>query len=274
MSARRETITNPRSERVKKVAGLSRRAARLKQDLTLIEGPQALREAIRFAPAALRDIYLEENFAADHPALWQEAEAACRFVHLVSEAVAGAMSGANQGALAVASASQWNREIDLESPAPALLLVLPATQDPGNLGTLLRLADAAGATGVALGAQCADFRSPKVIRSSAGSVFHLPVASFSDFGDYADHLRGQGWQLWGTSPAARTYLHEVRAEPAAAQGKIAIVLGNEAHGLSAAEQAACDGLFSIKMYGQAESLNVAAAGALCLFTLAELQHAG
>lgn len=262
-------LDNPRSDRIKRVAALGGRSARKKTGLVLAEGPQAVRELIRFHPGSVRDVYVTERFLEVHPELYQEVQGVTRFVHLASDAVMGKVSAEAQGVVAVAEAAALVREW---RPEPGQFVVLlPETQDPGNLGTLIRTADAMGASAVFLGRGTCELLNPKVIRASAGSVFHLPVIQ-QDYFESVQGLRDRGFLLLGTalsefSVSLDSLLLEGVADRNGSSlgGAHAWVFGNEARGLSSAQAQALDQLVHIEMAGHAESLNVAAAAAMCLF---------
>ncbi len=143
-------------------------------------------------------------------------------------------------------------------------------RDPGNAGTLIRSAEAAGATGVVLAGSSVDVTSPKVIRASAGSVFHLPVVVESGVTDAVSLLRSWGVRVWAT--AVRTGA-TVNYDAADLTGPTAIVVGNEAHGLDE-ELVVADGLVTIPMRGRTESLNVGVAASILAFESARQRRAG
>ena len=269
-SERPSILDNPRADRVKKVAALAGRSARSKQGKILVEGPQAVRELIRHRSSFVEDVYYSASAARLHSELISEATQACRWVHEVSDDVAQAISRDSQGICAVA------RTEAIESVLPEIqsgdiLVVIAQGRDPGNVGTIIRTADAMGARAIVSVKGSVDSSSPKVIRSSAGSVFHLPIVSLSSFDEACQRLRDQHCVILGTSGVQGAYsLSELMSQPALeGRGWLvqshAWVFGNEAQGMSDEEMAACDALVMIPMSGQAESLNVASAAAMCLF---------
>jgi TrmH family RNA methyltransferase len=134
--------------------------------------------------------------------------------------------------------------------------------DPGNLGTLLRVAEAAGAAQVVVLTETVDVFSPKVVRASAGALFHVPVAV-----DVApDELDGLGAPVWGTAARGGVPYTEANLDP-----PLALVLGNEAHGVPAGVPV--DATVSIPHAGRADSLNVAMAAAVLCFEIAR-RHSG
>lgn len=148
------------------------------------------------------------------------------------------------------------------------VLVLENLQDPGNLGTILRTAEALGVGQVSLLGDCCDPYSPKVLRASMGAVFRLSLAAEASAGQLVQALRGQGYRLHGAVPDRAA--HPV-TEMDFTKGAHALFIGNEGTGLTKETIALCDGLVTIPMAGRAESLNAAAAATILLW---ELQRSG
>lgn len=270
-SERPSILDNPRADRVKKVAALAGRSARSRAALILVEGPQAVRELVRHRAGSVRDVYLTEAAALLHPDVVTDARKATRWVHTVTPQVASAMSGDAQGILAVADAEAIRASWDPQTGQwPATTVILAQGRDPGNVGTIIRTADAMGAQAVVAVAGTVDVTSPKVIRSSAGSLFHIPVLSAPSVHEAIAALRCEGHVALGTSGGHGSVdLSDLMTPRSAAhtalRGPHSWVLGNEAQGLSQEELAACDLLVRIPMSGHAESLNVASAASICLF---------
>ncbi|MDN5558678.1 MAG: RNA methyltransferase, partial [Ruaniaceae bacterium] len=164
MTERPEMLANVHAERVKKVAALSGRSARSRHGQFLVEGPGAVHELVTYAPHLVRDLYLAPEFEAD-PAV-QTARAHGLYVHLATREVLGAMSRDAQGILAVAR-TPTPLSLDVLDGA-RLAVLLPQASDPGNLGTLIRIADAAGADAVVVCSGSAEVTNPKVVRSTTG----------------------------------------------------------------------------------------------------------
>lgn len=156
-------------------------------------------------------------------------------------------------------------------PGARLVLVGVEVRDPGNAGTLLRCADAAGADATVLAGESVDPYNPKAVRASAGSLFHPPLAVESDVGAAITALRAAGLQVLAADGAA-----EVRLDAAGIGGLLARptawLLGNEAHGLPDDVLALADEAVAVPLYGRAESLNLAAAAAVCLYASAREQR--
>ncbi len=148
------------------------------------------------------------------------------------------------------------------------ILVLAGVSDPGNAGTLLRSAEAAGAAAVVRGAGTADPANPKSLRASAGAVFGVPIVEEPDTAAALDALRRAGWTTVGTVPSGGRAL-----ECAALDGAVALVVGSEAHGLGVAVEARLDERVTIPM-ATGESLNAAVAGSIVLFEAARQRRHG
>jgi len=149
-----------------------------------------------------------------------------------------------------------------------LLVVLDAVADPGNLGTIVRTADAAGASAVVLTVGCADVFGPKAIRAAAGSTYHVPVVDEVEVASLATACRSAGQALVGLDGRADRTIEELEVFGT----PLGLVLGNEAHGLAPATVALIDGTVAIPLRGHAESLNVAAAAAIAIYAAATRVH--
>lgn len=152
-----------------------------------------------------------------------------------------------------------------------LAVVLSHVRDPGNAGTVLRTADAAGADVVVFTDASVDPYNGKCVRASAGSLFHLPVVVGVTAEDAVAFLRGAGAQVWAADGGGTKDLHEV-ADSAQLDGPVGWVFGNEAWGLPDDVVRLTDGAVSVPIYGGAESLNLATAAAVCLYTTARQQR--
>ncbi len=248
-------ITSADNSRVKEAAKLQTKAReRRERGLFPAEGRKLFLET----PAELREqIYVTPAFEEAE----QELLRGCRY-EVVEERVFRKMCGTEtpQGILTLARMPRYAREDLLGGGRAPLILLLENVRDPGNIGTALRTAEAAGATGVILTEGCADVFQPKVVRSTMGSVFRVPFRTEEDAEESAAWLRGQNVRLYAASlDGSRPHTDAVLTEPAA------FMIGNEGNGLSAALQTAADCLIRIPMHGKAESLNAAVAAAVLLF---------
>jgi len=255
-----EPLTNPRAERVRKVAALAGRSARSKAGMFLAEGPQAVREAVLYAAPRVRDLYLTADAAARYGEIVAAARAAGIFTHEASDDVLHAMSADCQGVLAVVRA--WDVAAAAVPQDARIVAILADVRDPGNAGTVIRTAHAAGADLVILAGESVDIFSPKVVRATAGSLFHVPVARGVSLADAVDAVRAAGLMVLAADGGGDLELHpslDALARPHA------WLFGNEARGLDGAQVALADAAVRIPMPGDAESLNLAAAAAVCLF---------
>lgn len=161
---------------------------------------------------------------------------------------------------------------DLIAASPALVVVLANVRDPGNAGTVLRTADAAGAQGVIFANASVDPYNSKCVRSSAGSLFHLPVVAGAALSEVAAALGSAGLRVVAADGSASRRLDELESS-----GQLALptawLFGNEAWGLPADLLALADDAVAVPIYGRAESLNLAAAAAVCMYASARAQRA-
>lgn len=149
-----------------------------------------------------------------------------------------------------------------------LVVICAQVRDPGNAGTVIRCADAFGASAVILTAGSIDPHNPKTVRSSVGSIFHLPIVTGVDLADAIRWCRQGGLQVLAADGAGQPLdqLADQLAEPTA------WLMGNEAWGLPEDQVALADRVVSVPMWGQAESLNLSTAAAVCLYATAAAQH--
>lgn len=160
-----------------------------------------------------------------------------------------------QGILAVVRQPEW----EVKYNGRGKVLLLDGIRDPGNLGTIIRTAEAAGVDAVFMSPDCVDLYNPKVIRSTMGSIFRVPVVS-SDLICVIGGLKNAGRKVYGTSLAASKSFREADLSEAA------IVIGSEANGISDAVAEAVDENIMIPMAGQVESLNAAVSAAILMFS--------
>lgn len=276
-------LTNPRAERVRSVRALSGRSVRSRHGRFLVEGPQAVRELVRCEPGRAREVYLSREAAEHHPELADDAARAGLSVRWGTAEVLHAMSPDAQGVVAVAD--QLDAELpDVVAAGPRLVAVLSQVRDPGNAGTVIRSADAAGADAVVLTRASVDLHNPKTVRASAGSVFHLPVVRGGDPGDVVGPLREAGLTVLAADGAGEWDLDDLLDAAGPGGGRHAgmpdlarptvWVFGNEAWGLPAADRDLADAVVRVPIHGRAESLNLATAAAVCLYASARAQRRG
>lgn len=267
-------LSNPRSERVKAVAALGRRAVRERQRLFLAEGPQAVRELLTHAAPRATALYLTDVAAQRYPEILQKARQVQQErgagrdglqVFTCTEAVLAAMADTDspQGMVAVAEQIDLPLEQVLDAIGDhGFAVILTHVRDPGNAGTVLRGADAFGAAAVLISSASVDIYNPKVVRSTVGSLFHLPISMGTPVQELLAACRERGIRLLAADAAGSTTLAD-----ADLSGPHAWVMGNEAWGLAPEVLDACDRVVSIPI-NRAESLNLAMAATVCLHTSA------
>ncbi|HEX5985582.1 MAG TPA: RNA methyltransferase [Nocardioides sp.] len=253
------------SGRVKAARRLARRASRAELGLFLAEGPQAVREALTLENC-VREVFAVPGAAAQHPEI-HEAAAGLPW-HLVDEAALASLAETvhPQGLVAVCRAVDRPLD-DLLDARPRLLAVCADVRDPGNAGTVIRCADAAGADGVVLTGSSVDPFNGKTVRATAGSLFHLPLAVGGDPRDVVRRLREAGLTVLAADGAGETDLDEAE-ERGLLDRPTAWLFGNEAWGLPDDLAALADHRVAIPIHGRAESLNLATAAAVCLYSSA------
>ncbi|HVT67867.1 MAG TPA: RNA methyltransferase [Trebonia sp.] len=257
---------------VKRARRLTKRALRQRERAFLAEGPQAVSEALA-AGAGVSGLFVTAPARARHAGLIAQAEAAGIEVHLVSGEVMGelAQTVTPQGLLAVCDFVDVPLDQVIRSE-PALVALLANVRDPGNAGTVLRAADAAGADAVIFADASVDVYNGKCVRASAGSLFHLPVVAGVRLPEAVAGLRQAGLRILAADGRGTVTLDDPRVA-AALSSPTAWLFGNEAWGLPGELIALADESVAVPIYGRAESLNLAAAAAVCLYASAHAQFA-
>ncbi|MCT2588678.1 RNA methyltransferase [Streptomyces sp. N2-109] len=266
----------PSSARVAAARRLARRAHRSRERRFLAEGPQAVREAavhqVEGAPALL-ELFTTEEAAERHAEVLDRAREAGARVHLASDATLAELSQTvtPQGLVGVCRFLDHPFD-DVLTARPRLVAVLANVRDPGNAGTVLRCADAAGAEAVVLTDASVDVYNPKSVRASVGSLFHLPVAVGVPVERAVAGLRGSGVRVLAADGAGERDL-DAELDGDRLGGPTAWIFGNEAWGLPDGTRALADGVVRVPIHGLAESLNLATAAAVCLYASARAQRA-
>ncbi|MBT2247240.1 RNA methyltransferase [Arthrobacter sp. BHU FT2] len=285
-------LSNPRADRVRDVAKLAGRPARLRRGHFLVEGPQAVREALKLhqerlaggEPGVVTEVYASEACLDRYPEFGDLAEGTN--ARLATDEVLAAMADTvnPQGIIAVCRFVDVPLDTILDA-GPRLIAVLCQVRDPGNAGTVLRAADSAGADAVVLTASSVDIYNPKAVRSTAGSLFHLPVVLGADAAELAAACRARGIGILAADGYGSLNLDALQDEnarrrltgagPASAfdlEAPTAWLFGNEAQGLSAGELDLADHRVAVPIYGAAESLNLGTAATVCLYASARSQQ--
>ncbi|MFJ5262876.1 TrmH family RNA methyltransferase [Streptomyces sp. NPDC088387] len=265
-------LISPRSPRVAAARRLAKRNFRGKDRLFLAEGPQAVREA-GAQPRTLVELFATLDAAERYADIVGAARDTGVRIHLADEQVIADISTTvtPQGLVGVCRFVDTPFEEILRA-RPKLVAVLANVRDPGNAGTVLRCADAAGAEAVVLTDASVDLYNPKAVRASVGSLFHLPVAVGVPVEEAVDGLRGVGVRVLAADGAGSHDLDE-ELDNGTMGGPTAWVFGNEAWGLPEETRALADAVVSVPIHGRAESLNLATAAAVCLYASARAQRA-
>ena len=278
------------------VRRLTGRVGRSRAGLFVAEGPQAVREAVvahvatRGGPDVVVAVYATDQAAARYADELDMARAAGVDIVPVDDSVLAAMTDTvtPQGLLAVCRLVDRQLEAVLDevradggtesSRRPLLIAVLAHVRDPGNAGTVLRAADAAGADAVVLTKGSVDVHNPKCVRATAGSLFHLPVVQDADLDHVVQVLRGSGVAVLAADGGGDHDLDDLqddadRVADAVLRRPTAWLFGNEAWGLEGHERGLADAVVRVPLHGRAESLNLATAATVCLYASARAHRA-
>jgi len=264
-------LENPRSPRVRAVAKLTKRSARQETGLFLLEGPQAAREVLAYRPETVIEMFATPSALERHPDLREAARDAGIEVVFTTEGVLDAMADTvtPQGIVAVARQTPTSVR-DVFAASPRLVAICEEVRDPGNLGTIIRAADAAGADAVILTGRTVDPYNPKVVRATTGSLFHIPICRGGELEGSVAAIRGAGLRVVAADVKGDDLL-AARAAGLLAE-PTAWLFGNEARGLEDDALALADTALRLPIYGSAESLNLATAASVCLYESAFAQR--
>ncbi|MGK5630189.1 TrmH family RNA methyltransferase [Streptomyces sp. URMC 123] len=269
-------LTSLRSPRVVAARRLAKRAFRGKERRFIAEGPQAVREAVEHrgdAGPTLIELFATVEAAERYADIVAAARAAGAEVHTATDEVVAEISQTvtPQGLVGVCRFLDRPFESILAS-RPRLVAILAHVRDPGNAGTVLRCADAAGAEAVVLTDASVDLYNPKSVRASVGSLFHLPVAVGVPVEQAVRGLREAGARIVAADGAGERDL-DTELDEGVLGRPTAWIFGNEAWGLPEETRALADAVVRVPIHGKAESLNLATAAAVCLYASARAQRA-
>lgn len=237
---------------------LRRRTLREAERKFVIEGPRSIESALACG-IELEALYFEESAnELAKKVLLEAARIGYRAYHVADgtlDRVADAVTA--QSVFAVASFV----DVSLSAlPLGSLVAVMVGVRDPGNAGTIIRSALAAGVSAVIMCEQCVDLYNPKTVRSSAGALFSVPISVVGSLGEVVEYLKDDGYRVFGTSShAERSYWESDLS------GKSAILLGNEGEGLAAVQESLTDLVIKVPIDNRAESLNVGVAASVIMF---------
>lgn len=256
-----DQLFTERTPRVVAASKLLRSAGRRKAGRFLAEGSNAVTSAL--AAGLVDELFVTEEGAARYPELLTGREA-----YVTERAMRGLSDTVTPpGIVAVCRALPEARV-----PDGARLVAVPVdVAEPGNAGTVIRVADAVGADAVLLAGDAVDPMNGKVVRASAGSVFHLPVVQEREPAAAIAALKAAGLTVLATAADGEVSLDDADELLA---GPTAWLFGNEAHGLPRDLQALADHRIAIPIRGRAESLNLATAASICLYASSRVQNRG
>lgn len=256
-------ITSKSNPKVKEIRLLHQAKYRHARQEYLAEGVKLTSEALRDPQGIIKIVYsprLEKNArGAELLSRLRQKTAAAAWLY-VSDEVLDKMSDtrSHQGIMVVLKFKKWTWEELL--PREGLILLLHQIQDPGNLGTIFRVAEAGGVAGLILSPNTVDPFSLKTVRSSMGSIFRLPFLINQDIGKAVNKLQSCGYKIWATSTTGQISFWEVDfSKPTA------VIFGQEGAGLPEHLIKAAEGSLTIPMKPRVESLNVALAAGLIIF---------
>lgn len=253
-------IESSANKQIRKIKRLERDARFRRQEQCFVaEGWKMVREALQ--RHLVRGLYLSEQEENRAQELLHLSEYGMAY-NVVSEKLFCEMSDTvnPQGVLAVVSMPTYRWE-DLTG-AGAALLCMEDVRDPGNIGTMIRTAEGAGMTGVVLSKGCADLFHPKVVRATMGALFRVRYVTDFDFSTRVENMKREGFTIYAADLAAERDFRDCDYG-----GRVAILIGNEANGLSDAARSQADRLVKIPMEGELESLNAAVAAGLLMYEI-------
>ena len=253
-------LLTKQSGRVKEARKLSRRSDRSERRLFLAEGWKAVSEAAG-APGCVAEVFVTTEAAAEHQVLLNQLDVP---VHLAADEAVASLSGARspQGIVAVCRFVDRPLEAVLGGPT---VVICADVRDPGNAGTIIRTADASGASAVVLAGNSVDAYNDKTVRATVGSLFHVPLAVGVDPLEAVLTAKSAGYRVLAADGDGEVDLFTAGD---LLEGPVVWLFGNEAWGLPAELAAAADHRVSIPILGRAESLNLASAAAVCLYASA------
>ncbi|NLK87758.1 MAG: RNA methyltransferase [Clostridiaceae bacterium] len=258
-------LTGSQNPVIKEVRSLRNKSSRDEKGLYFIEGVRFVEEAVREnrkGSADIRYIIVSDSFAAlsDAAALTGPCERRGIRVYEVPDTLFGSISDTKnpQGILAVLGLHKVQlRDAEVTGE---LVVILDGIRDPGNMGTIIRTADAAGCAGVIIPDGCVELFNPKVLRATMGSVYHLPILHCGGIAEAMSFCREKGFRLYASHLEGAVSIYD-----ADLSGNTALIIGSEAEGISSEALGLADALVRIPMGGRAESLNASVAAGVMIF---------
>ena len=258
-------ITSASNDKIKEIKKLIKSASRRRETgLYIVEGIRMVRE---IPAGAIRTLYVAESMTDKFADICNQTHAD---VEIVRDSVFQSMSDTNtpQGILAEVYQTSRTEEDLFAGNVEPFLLIIERLQDPGNLGTIIRTAEGAGVNGIILSADTVDMYNPKVIRSTMGSVFRMPIVVADDLVAAIDRVKTRGIPVYGAHLNGAAFYEKDFS------GGCAFLIGNEGNGMSDEISAKADDLIRIPMCGQVESLNAAISTAVIAYEVLRQRSTG
>ncbi len=261
-----KTIKSPSNPMIKEAIKIKKRSG-ASRDLFLIEGHHLIEMAIVSSLSSIKTLFFTEEFASK-----KDFQKILKYIPsiekvLITEHLLSLLADTEspQGLIAIINYKSLKLD-EIKSANNPLLIICDAIQDPGNIGTIIRAADAFGANAVVtLPSTCEPFNS-KAIRATAGSIFNIPVIK-TEKSELLKYLVSRDISIYATSSKAHNSIYEIDFNK-----PIALIFGNEAHGVSTSLQEKAKGIFKIPISGKAESINVAMTATACLYEAARQRN--
>ena len=247
--------------RLKELRKLSRRSERSERRLFLADGPKAVEGALS------ADVVVEVFATPRSAEQYSELLGALSATLVDDRAMAGLSDSVTPAGVVAVCRFLDDEPAFFDTRRADVLAICADVRDPGNAGTVIRCADAAGAGGVLLAGDSVDRYNPKTVRASVGSLFYLPTAEQRDPVAAVAAARAAGYTVLAADMAGESLFETDLSGPTA------WLFGNEAWGIPAELRASADRVVSIPIYGRAESLNLSTAAAVCLYASARAQRA-
>ncbi|WKY48880.1 RNA methyltransferase [Eubacteriaceae bacterium ES3] len=254
-----DIITSRQNEQLKLIGKLRQKRVRDELDLFIIEGKKLILEALK-SKAVIEKVFLSERLK-DTEIIKNLSQAGLNSeVVWVKHSLFDSFSEMKnpEGVLALV------KKLKPGANPGKRYIILEDVQDPNNVGTIIRTADAAGFDSIIATLKTADFYNEKVVRGSMGSIFHLNLETTNHINDTITELKKSGVIIIGTALDGKNIFEQTTNF-----SSFALVLGNESRGMSGDLKAKCEHLYQIPIYGQAESLNVAVAAGIVMYQLAK-----
>ncbi len=253
-------ISSKDNKNLKFIRQLNKKSFRTDAGKFIAEGKKIVLEVFEYAADKLKYIVVSETFFKKEPDITKLASNKCENVYVVPDNIFFDLSDTDtpQGILAVLNMSQDNYS---PTPSACKIVILDGISEPGNMGTVIRTAEALGFDGIYLMKGCTDIYSPKTVRSTMGSLLRMNFRTNCNIDDIKN-LKKSGFSILATTPSGETVLEKYNAPE-----KLAVIIGNEAHGVCDELMAFADCRIKISMDGMAESLNAAVAAGIVLHWL-------